>query len=373
MVIVQEQMIALFNNRSGYEPLISEINKRIESVVDSGRFILGPEVSAFESEFAEYLGVKHVIGVANGTDAITVALMAHGVGVNDEVVVPSFTFFATAEAVCHAGATPVFCDVDPDTCLVTAEQVSKVITEKTRALIPVHLFGNVAPMDELVELARERDICVIEDTAQATGAGLAGRKAGSLADAGTFSFFPSKNLPGVGDGGAVATDSDKIAEEARLLRLRGSHEKRSFIKLGINSRLDAIQAAVLRVMAPELDAWNEQRRRVARQYVELGVDRYLTPQKTVPGAEHAYNMFVTSTGEQHSHDLQERMKSEGIETRAVYEIPVHRQPAMQRYAKAVELPVTDHLAASSLALPMGPGLDEVSVKLVVDALAKVAQ
>ncbi len=360
--------VSLFNNRSSYLPLAEEIAERIQGVIESGRFILGPEVDAFESEFAEQLGAKHVVGVANGTDAITIVLMAMGIGEGDEVVVPSFTFFATAEAVCHAGATPVFCDVDPDTFLMTAESSSKSLTDRTRALIPVHLFGNVAPMDELMELAAERDMSVIEDTAQATGASLNGRKAGSIGDAGTFSFFPSKNLPCFGDGGAISTNSEKIAEDAKVLRLRGSKDKRSFFKVGLNSRLDAVQAAVLRTMLPELDDWNDRRRGIANIYFKQNIEQYLVPQRVTKGAEHVYNLFVTRCEERDRNDLIEDMKEKGIETRSMYTTPVHRQPAMKQYSPSIDLPVTDHLAESCLALPMGPGLDSGSVEQVVEAL-----
>ncbi len=360
--------VSLFNNRSSYQHLEAEIAERIQRVIESGRFILGPEVDAFESEFAAHLGVKHVVGVANGTDAITIALMAMGIGSGDEVVVPSFTFFATAEAVCHAGATPVFCDVDPETYLMTAESSSKSITDRTCALIPVHLLGNVAPMDELMELAEERNISVIEDTAQATGATLMNRKAGSIGSAGTFSFFPSKNLPCFGDGGAIATNSEDVASEAKLLRLRGSRDKRSFFKVGLNSRLDAIQAAVLRTMLPELDGWNDQRRGVANTYFEHHIEQYQVPQRTTNGAEHAYNLFVTKCEGRDRDDLIEKMNENGIETRSMYATPVHRQPAMKQYSEHVDLPVTDHLAESSLALPMGPDLDNESVGQVVEAL-----
>ena len=362
--------VSLFNNQSSYQHLEAEIAERIQGVIESGRFILGPEVDAFEREFAGHLDVKHVVGVANGTDAITIALMAMGIGSGDEVVVPSFTFFATAEAVCHAGATPVFCDVDPETYLMTAESVSQSLTDRTRALIPVHLFGNVAPMDELIELAEERGMSVIEDTAQATGATSKGRKAGSIGNAGTFSFFPSKNLPCFGDGGAIATNSEKIASEARLLRLRGSRDKQSFFKVGLNSRLDAIQAVVLRTMLPELDAWNDRRRDIANTYFEQHIEKYLVPQRASDGVEHVYNLFVTKCEGRDREQLVEKMKEKGVETRSIYAIPVHRQPAMGQYSAKIDLPITDHLAESSLALPMGPGLDSGSVGQVVDTIVK---
>lgn len=361
--------ISLFNNRAAYEPLVKEINERVGRVIESGRFVLGPEVEAFEHEFARYLGVKHAVGVANGTDAIAIALMAMDVGPGDEVVVPSYTFFATAEAVCHAGAKPVFCDIDPDTYLVTAESVNKVLSDRTRAVIPVHLFGNVAPMDELLELADSEDLAVVEDTAQATGSCIGNSSAGTLGDAGTFSFFPSKNLPCFGDGGAVVTNSDAVAESVRILRLRGSHDKRNFFRVGFNSRLDAIQAAVLRVLIPELDGWNDLRRRVAKSYLDLGIEQYLVPQRVTDETEAALNLFVTTCDRSDRDALIEGMRDAGIETRSLYAKPVHRQQAMQQYSEKIELPVTDHLAEKNLALPMGPGLDRGSIERVVDAVA----
>ncbi len=247
-----------------YQPRIAQ---RLAEVAASGRYILGPEVEAFEREFAEYLGVKHCVGVANGTDALEIALRALGVGAGDEVVVPSFTFYATAEAVAAIGARPVFCDIDPETLCVTAETVDRALTPRTRAVVPVHLFGNVAPVPEL----RQLGVPVLEDAAQAAGASLAGVRAGALGDAATFSFFPSKNLPCLGDGGAIATDRDDVAQLARRLRFHGSDDKSTFVEVGYNSRLDELQAAVLRLLLPELDGWNAARRAAATAYERHGV------------------------------------------------------------------------------------------------------
>ena len=227
----------------------------------SGRYILGPEVEAFEREFAGYLGVRHCVGVGQRHRRARRSRCARsGSGRGDEVVVPSFTFYATAEAVAAIGARPVFCDVDPETFCVTAETVERALTPRTKAIVPVHLFGNVAPVPEL----RELGVPVLEDAAQAAGASLARRRAGALGDAATFSFFPSKNLPCLGDGGAIVTDDDEVAELARRLRFHGSDDKQTFTEVGYNSRLDELQAAVLRVLLPELDGWNAARRAAAR-------------------------------------------------------------------------------------------------------------
>jgi len=251
--------VPLFDTETPLAPLRDELAARLGAVLDAGRYILGPEVAAFEQEFADYLGVEHVMGVANGTDAITIALRAMGVRPGDEVVVPSFTFYASAEAVVSAGAVPVFCDVDPGTRNVTPDTVRAVMGERTRAVLAVDLFGLPAPIGEL----RELGLPILEDAAQAAGASLAGRRAGALGDAATFSFYPSKNLGCLGDGGAIATDDGEIAELARALRFHGSRDKRTFQYVGYNSRLDEMQAAILRVLLPHLDGWCEGRRAAA--------------------------------------------------------------------------------------------------------------
>src|SRR4029079_9242995 len=253
------------------EPYLDRLTEALERVARDGRYILGPEVEAFEEEFARYIGVRHCVGVANGTDALTIALRAVGVGPGDEVVLPSFTFYATAEAALVLGARPVYCDIDLETFNVTRATVEAAMTPNTKAIVPVHLFGNLAPVPELLELG----LPVIEDAAQAVGGSLDGVKAGALGDAATFSFFPSKNLPCLGDGGALVTDDDDLAELARVLRFHGSKDKRTFVEVGWNSRLDELQAAVLRVLLPELDGWIDRRRGVADAYERLGLGEHV--------------------------------------------------------------------------------------------------
>jgi dTDP-3-amino-3,4,6-trideoxy-alpha-D-glucose transaminase len=342
------------------EPHRERIAARLADVAASGRFILGPEVEAFEREFADYLGVAHVVGVGNGTDALTIALRALGVGPGDEVVCPSLTFYATAEAIVNAGGTPVFCDVDADTWCATAETVRPALSEHTKALVPVHLFGNVAPVAEL----RQLGLPVLEDAAQAAGASLDGRKAGALGDAATFSFFPSKNLPCLGDGGAIATGDAALAERARILRFHGSKDKQHHTEVGYNSRLDSLQAAVLRLLLPELDGWNAARRRAAGAYERAGLGEHIQLPTPTGGAEHVYHLYVTLSSE--ADELAARLSAEGIGARGYYRTPVHRQPAMERFARAA-LPVTDELAATILALPMGPDLSEAQIDAVVAA------
>jgi dTDP-4-amino-4,6-dideoxygalactose transaminase len=309
---------------------------------------------------AAYLGVPHVVGVGNGTDALAIALRALGVQRDDEVVLPSFTFYATAEAVADVGAKPVFCDVDPQTFCVTADTVKAALTPRTKAIVPVHLFGNVAPVAQLRELGPP----VLEDAAQAIGASLGGVRAGALGEAATFSFFPSKNLPALGDGGAIATARDEVAEKARLLRFHGSKDKDAFTEVGYNSRLDELQAAALRVLLPELDGWNAARRAAADAYERAGLGEHLALPRPVEGAEHVFHLYVTR--HERPDELRAALEREGVAGRGYYRVPVHRQPAM---AANVELPGTDEAARTNLALPMGPDLSEEQVRQVVAACA----
>jgi len=357
--------VPLFATRPLLEPLLAEVAARQEAVLRSGRYILGPEVEAFEAEFAAQLGARHCVGVANGTEALTIALRALGIGAGDEVVVPALTFYATAEAVVNAGATPVFCDVDADTFTMTAATAEPAIGGRTRALIPVHLYGNPAPMAELRELAAAHGLKVLEDAAQAAGARLEGRAAGSLGDAATFSFFPSKNLGGFGDGGAVLTDDDEVAAAARRLRFHGSDAPDLHTEVGYNSRLDELQAAGLRVLLPHLPEWTRARRRVAAAYAagDLG-DAVKLPVETA-GGESCYHLYVVRVEDRDR--LAERLATAGIGARAYYSTPLHRQPAMRDFAPTAPLRGVDAAAAQSLALPMGPALSEDQVAAVAEA------
>src|ERR687894_2870072 len=259
--------VALFDTNTPLEPLQAQIDAAMRAVLDSGRFILGPEVAAFEQEFAAFCGASACVGVANGTEALTIALRAMGVGPGDDVVVPSFTFYATAEAVPPTGARPVFCDVDPDTFCMTAETVAAALTPATKAVVAVHLFGNLAPVAEIEALG----VPVLEDAAQAAGTRGADARPGALGSAATWSFFPSKNLACFGDGGAITTDDDELAAFARMLRFHGSHDKVTYEHIGYNSRLDELQAAILRVQLPHLDTWAAGRRAAARHYEDAGL------------------------------------------------------------------------------------------------------
>jgi dTDP-4-amino-4,6-dideoxygalactose transaminase len=330
-------------------PYNDRLAEAIARVIPTRRFILGPEVEAFEREFADYVGVAHCVGVGNGTDGLTIALRALGIAPGDEVVMPSFTFYATAEAAITAGAKPVFCDIDLETFCVTADTVRRALTPRTKAIVPVHLFGNLAPVPEL----REFGLPILEDAAQAAGASLGGVKAGALGDAAVFSFFPSKNLPCLGDGGAITTDDDDVAERARVLRFHGSKDKSTFIDVGYNSRLDEVQAAALRVLLPELDGWNARRRAAAAAYERLGLGRHVALPKVTDGVEHVYHLYV--------------VRGENLPLgRGYYRVPVHRQPAI---AWDADLPATEEAARTNVALPMGPELTEDQVRAVVQACA----
>jgi dTDP-4-amino-4,6-dideoxygalactose transaminase len=356
--------VPLFDTEKLLAPLLPAIIARITEVVQRGRYILGPEVDAFEREFASYLGVRHVVGVANGTDAITIGLRALGVGPGDEVVLPSLTFYATAEAAVNAGAQPVFCDVDHGTRNVTADTVRAALTPRTKAVVAVDLFGCPAPVTEL----RDFGLPVLEDAAQAAGATWRGRRAGSLGDAATFSFYPSKNLACFGDGGAIATSDDEVAELARTLRFHGSRDKRTFEYVGYNSRLDELQAAILRELLPHLDRWTEGRRAGARAYIEAGLEQYASLPTVPDGVDPAWHLYVVT--EPRADELIAALHASGIEARGYYRRPLHRQPAMAPYVRDMpRLPATDELAATNLALPISPALREEQAQEVVAAVA----
>ena len=351
--------VPLFDTTTPLEPLRAAMHAKLAETLDSGRYILGPEVAAFEQELAAYLGVPHVIGVANGTDAIVLALRALGVGPGDDVVVPSFTFYASAEAIPLAGARPVFCDIDPATFCVTPDTVRAALTPATKAVVAVDLFGNVPPVREIEALG----VPVVEDAAQALGSRTAAGPAGALGTLGTLSFFPSKNLGGFGDGGAVATADDALAERLRMLRFHGSRDKQSFELVGHNSRLDELQAALLRLELPHLDFWCEGRRAAGRHYEDAGLGALAALPAPAPGADPAWNIYVVR--HERADDLGAALQAEGIGQRGYYRVPVHRQPAMRPWAPAGELPGTDEAARTHLAIPMSPVLSPEQAARVV--------
>jgi dTDP-3-amino-3,4,6-trideoxy-alpha-D-glucose transaminase len=351
--------VPLFDPSSPLSPLRADIRATVHRVIDGGHFVLGPEVEAFETEFAAYLGAGHAIGVANGTDAITIALRALGVGPGDEVVVPSFTFWASAEAIPPTGAVPVFCDVDPDTMCITADTVKAVLTPRTKAVIAVHLFGNVAPVAEIEALG----VPVLEDAAQAAGSTTPAGRPGALGTIATFSFYPSKNLGAFGDGGAITTGDAALAERVRTLRFHGSEDKVDYVDIGYNSRLDELQAAILRVQLPQLDRWAAARATAGDAYAAQLAEVVTVPVPT-PGARPAWHLYVIRHDEPDA--LQAALTQAGIGARGYYRTPVHAQPPMAPYAPpAGSLPGTDEAARTHLAIP-------ISAAITAEQVAEVA-
>jgi dTDP-3-amino-3,4,6-trideoxy-alpha-D-glucose transaminase len=353
--------VALFETAATLAPLREQLRAAVDRVLDSERFVLGPEVAAFERELAAYSGVAQGVGVANGTDAITIALRAIGVGPGDEVVVPSFTFYASAEAIPPTGATPVFCDIDPQTFCVTAETVRAALTPRTKAVVVVHLFGNVAPVAEIEALG----VPVLEDAAQALGSTSEAGRPGSLGTVATVSFYPSKNLGCFGDGGMILTSDERVAEQARVLRFHGSRDKVDYEQLGYNSRLDELQAAILRVQLPHLDAWADGRRAAGAHYEHAGLGELVELPRPAPGASPAWHLYVVSDPEPRR--LQDALAAAGVASKAYYRTPVHRQPPMRAWAPAGELPATERAAARHLAIPMSPVLTKAQAAEVVAA------
>jgi dTDP-4-amino-4,6-dideoxygalactose transaminase len=365
--------VPLLDLKRQYQQIKPEIDAAIARVLESGRFILGPEVEAFEEEVAQYLGVKHAVGVASGTDALWLALKALGVGPGDKVIVPSFTFFATAGAVCHVGATPVFVDIDPQTFNIDPAHVREVLEsnpqlqDEAKAIIPVHLYGQTAEMDVILEIAKTYDLFVIEDTAQAIGAEYRGKKAGTLGHLGAFSFFPTKNLGAYGDGGLVVTNDDELADKVRLLRVHGAKPKYYHRWVGTNSRLDALQAAILRVKLRHLGEWTRARQALAELYDEQlyrleGIKR---PYRA-PGRTHIFHQYTIRVSGGLRDKLQCHLSARGIGTAVYYPLPLHRQECFLHLGyREGELPESERAAREVLSLPMFPELAEEEVGYVV--------
>ena len=346
--------------KAQYAPLIPELERRFAEVLEGGQFILGPNVAAFEEEAAAYLEVPHTIGVANGTDAISLVLDALEIGPGDEVICPAFTFYATAEPVARKGATPVFADIDPETLNLDPDDVRDRITGKTRAIIAVHLFGRPAPLAPLAQLG----LPIVEDAAQAFGAsGIA-----TTGVATTFSFYPTKNLFGLGDGGLVAVRDEELDERIRMFRFHGSKDKQTFQYVGVNSRLDELQAAALRVFLPHVDRWNAQRRLAAVRYAELGLGELCALPIDEPG--HVYHMYCVRTPERER--LREALREAEVGHAVHYATPLHLQPALDYlgYSEG-DLPETERAAAENLCLPLWPGIKPEQQQEVVRVLRAV--
>jgi dTDP-4-amino-4,6-dideoxygalactose transaminase len=349
--------IPLVDVHAEYAPLIPELEARFREILDSGRFIRGPHYWAFQDEAAAHLGVKRTIGVANGTDALVLALDALEIGPGDEVICPAFTFYATAESIARRGATPVFAEIDPVTLNLDPEDVAAKVTSDTRAIMPVHLFGRPLPIEPLLELG----VPVVEDAAQAFGApGVA-----QLGAVSTYSFFPTKNLFCLGDGGLVATNDEELAERIQMLSFHGSRDKKDFDFVGYNSRLDEVQAGMLRILLPRLDDWNHARREAAARYVELGLGELVGVPEDEPG--HIYHLFVCRSPERDR--IRAALDEAGIESAVYYTTPLHLQPALHFLGyEPGSLPVTEKVAADNFSLPLWPGIPPEAQERVVETV-----
>jgi len=347
--------VPLLDLTAQYGPIRNDVLAAIARVCDSQRFIQGPEVEALERELAGMLGIEHAIAVSSGTDALLAVLMALGIGPGDEVITPTYSFFATAGCVRRLGATPVFVDIDPVTFNVNVEGIRRALTTQTRVILPVHLFGLSADMDAIMDVAAAANVPVLEDAAQAIGATCRGRTTGGIGLAGCFSFFPSKNLGAFGDGGLITTRDAAFATELRLLRNHGAEPKYIHHRIGGNFRLDALQAAVLRVKAPHLQAWTDARRRNADRYRRLAAEHGLGNHVELPvepdGFHHIYNQFVICVDRRD--ELKEHLAARRISTEIYYPVPFHRQPCFADLAQPDDqFPIADRAAARSLALPI---------------------
>jgi len=349
-----------------YQELQPEMDAAIQRVLDSGYFIMGPELKALEDEVAAFLDVEHAVGCASGTDALQIALMAHDIGPGDEVITTAFTFVATVEVIALLGATPVYVDIDPDSYTLDPEAVEAAITENTRAILPVHLFGQCARTEALTEIAERHNLVVIEDTAQAIGATRHGGYAGTFGDVGCISFFPSKNLGAYGDGGMMVTRNGELAEKLRMISKHGSRVKYQHETLGVNSRLDALQAAILRVKLPHLEDWNGRRRQIAAHY-RTGIQASeVTLPRTLDGNTHVYHQFSIQVPDRD--DLRSALQDRGIPTAIHYPIPLHQQPAFREIGRNLGLAVSEQVAAHIISLPIYPEMPPADRETVIDAI-----
>lgn len=358
--------IPMVDLKTQYHRLKAEIDQAIADVLESTAFILGPNVRAFEEEAAAYLGVKHAVTCANGTEALHLALRAAGIGPGDEVITPPFTFIATAEAIRYVGATPVFVDIEPHTYNIDPEQVERAVTRRTKAILPVHLFGQPADIPTLQDVAKRHDLLLIEDCAQSFGASIDGEQTGSFGLAGCFSFFPSKNLGCYGDGGLVTTNSDALAAHLRSLRNHGSQVRYHHDEIGYNSRLDELQAAILRVKLRHINDFNDNRRRVAHRYNERLADlKVVLPYEDGIG-RHVFHQYTLRSP--HRDRILAALTHAGIASAIYYPIPLHRQKVFAEACARVSLPVSEAVAADCFSLPIFPEMTDVQVDTVADVI-----
>jgi dTDP-4-amino-4,6-dideoxygalactose transaminase len=362
--------------KAQYATIREEMQKAVLGALDAQQFILGPDVAAFESEVAAYVGCKYAIGCASGSDALLLALMALGVGAGDEVIAPPFTFFATAGAIARLGARTVFVDVDPTSYNLDPKLLEAAITPRTKAIIPVHLFGLSAELNEIQKIAAAHGLPVIEDAAQAIGSKYHGKAVGNIGEMGCFSFFPSKNLGGGGDGGMITTNSSELNDKLRLLRVHGSRKKYTYEILGMNSRLDTLQAAILRVKLKYLDQWAAARQRNADLYRQLFAEQGLEKVVTTPSVPaehvHVYNQFTIRVSERDA--LKAYLLKQGIPTEIYYPYPLHLQGAFANLGhKEGDFPVTERACVEVLSLPIYPELTPAQICTVVSTIAEFYQ
>lgn len=390
--------IPLIDLKAQYESLADKLNEATLGILSSANYIMGKTVLDFEKEFANYIGVKHAISVGNGTDALVLALKSIGIGEGDEVITTPFTFFATAEAISAVGGTPVFVDVNKDTFNIDTTKIEEKITSKTKAIMPVHIFGQSADMDEINEIAKKHNLMVIEDACQAIGGKYKGRKIGTLGDVACFSFFPTKNLGCAGDGGMIVTDNDEIATIARALRTHGSGEngqkaynllnnieeevqkadegandtvynplKYYNYLIGYNTRLDAIQAAILDVKIKEIDKWNAKRREIVKVYNEALQNNDLVTPVAKDYNEHVYHMYILQS--ENREEVLQKLKEAGIATGVYYPVPLHLQKVYKNLGyKEGDMPVAEYLSHRTFAIPVYPELNEEQVQYIISKI-----
>lgn len=389
--------IPLIDLKAQYDSLADDLNKVTLEVLSSANYILGKNVTEFEKEFAEHIGVKHAISVGNGTDALVIALKAMGIGEGDEVITTPFTFFATAEAISAVGATPVFVDVTKDTFNIDVTKIEEKITRKTKAIMPVHIFGQSADMDPINEAAKKHNLLVIEDACQAIGGKYKGRNIGSLGDIACFSFFPTKNLGCAGDGGMIVTDNDNLAIIARALRMHGSGEngQKAFNLLnnveedimktvdtndtvynplkyynyliGYNSRLDAIQAAILRVKLKEIDKWNARRREIVEIYNKEFRELDIVTPVSDQSVEHVYHMYILQS--ENREEILNKLKDKGVATGVYYPVPLHLQKVYKDLGyNEGDMPISEYLSKRTFAIPVYPELTDEQIKYIIDSV-----
>ena len=363
-------MIPYLDLPAQYRSIKAEIDAAVARVLDSAQYILGEEVSAFERDFARYCQAAECIGVNSGTSALHVALLAEGIGPGDEVITVPFTFVATASAICYTGATPVFVDIEPDFYTIDVSKIEAAITPRTRAIMPVHLYGQPADMDPILEIAKRRGLVVIEDAAQAHGAEYHGRRCGSMAEIAGFSFYPGKNLGAYGEGGAIVTTRADLAKTCRTLRNWGEETRYEHRLKGFNYRMDGIQGAILRVKLRYLEQWTEQRRQVASWYAEMLDPEIVRIPKARPDCRHVYHVFAIRSSERDR--LREALTAQQIQTGIHYPIPIHLQPAHSDLGyNAGDFPVAEQVAREVLSLPIFPEMTREQVAAVAAAVAQV--